>query len=196
MSKNVILMVDNSVEFLTTRAEYVRAAGFTVLTAATPDEARRLARRKHIDLAVIDLRLLNDDNPDDATGLFLAEELHPRMRVILNTGFPDVRTVLGALRRDDLGESAADNYISKADGPVALIAEIRRLCAAPASGSQIRNKRSWRNIRLVFGVLTIVGVIIGIILGLFMEKAYLICILILTGLQVIWAVVSLLWPKK
>jgi ActR/RegA family two-component response regulator len=196
MSKKVILMVDNSVEFLATGVEYVRAAGFSVLTAATPDEARQLARRKRIDLAVIDLRLLNDDNPDDATGLFLAAELHPRMKVILNTGFANVKSVLSALRRDDLGEPAADDYIEKANGQDVLIAGIKRLCAAPATPPKPVASRFWQIFRLVLAVLTIIAVIVLVILGISWNNAYAIIVLILTGLQVIWAVVSLLWPKK
>lgn len=196
MKKKVILIVDNQPEYLATRAEYVRAAGFSVLTATNPEVARRLAQRKHIDLSVIDLRLLNDDNPQDYTGLFLAEELHPRMKIILNTGFPELRTALAALRRDPSGETVADNYISKDDGPAALISEIRRLCAAPGEARQTIGGRSWKSIRLVLAFLTIIAVIIIVIMGISWDNMYVVMVLLLAGLQVIWAIIPVIWSKN
>ena len=74
MTLITILMADNDSDFLNVRAEYLEQNGYRVLRAATPEQARRLLSEEHLHLAVLDVRLVDDDDEKDASGLLLAED--------------------------------------------------------------------------------------------------------------------------
>lgn len=192
-------MVDNHPEFLATRSELVEAAGFKVLAAHTPEEARTLVNNKnnHIDLAVIDLRLHNDDDPDDITGLFLAKELHSLILVIMQTDFASVATVQAALRRNEVGESIADDYVSKNDGSGALIESIIKLLSTrlPAERKTRKSSRIWKIVQKTALSISVIAVIVLIMLGSQSDRNILIAGLILTGLQVVLAVLPYIFTK-
>jgi DNA-binding NtrC family response regulator len=203
MKKPVVLIVDNHPEFLATRSELVEAAGYKVITAGSPDEARACARNKKIDLAVIDLRLHDDGDPEDFTGIFLAEELHPLIPVILQTDFATVATARESLRRNESGESIADDYISKGDGSKALISSIKKLLVTrpvnmTESPVNVTNPKEtghfWNIFRLIAFVITILVVIVLVALGRSNQWA-LLSASVLAGLQVILAALSYFRPR-
>jgi DNA-binding NtrC family response regulator len=199
MNKPVVLIVDNHLEFLATRSELVEAAGFSVLTAQTPEEARNLVNNdKHkIELAVVDLRLHNDDDPDDKTGFFLAEELHTLIPVILYTDFANVATTRAALRPNEHGESIALDYVCKTDGSGALITSIKESLAArkPVESRSWKNSKTWKTVRKIALAMTVIAIIVLIVFGSKSDRSGAIALSILAGLQIMYPVISDIFKK-
>ncbi|MGD9091211.1 MAG: response regulator [Anaerolineales bacterium] len=127
MGKITILFADNNPNFLKTRTEFLEKEGYRVVSATNPTEARRVLERGDIDLAILDIRLLNDDDEKDLSGITLAKETDPIIPKILLTSFPSVKTVRESLRVQLIGLPAAVEYVYKGDGPEALLRAIRNV---------------------------------------------------------------------
>jgi DNA-binding NtrC family response regulator len=130
MSKRTILFADNDPDFLDTRREFLEKEGYRVIPATDPTEARRLLEKGGIDLAVLDVRLVNDDDEKDTSGLTLAKDpaYRPVPKIIL-TNFPTYQAVREALSPALDGLPPAVDFLDKREGPDALIAAIRRSIA-------------------------------------------------------------------
>jgi len=117
-----ILFVDNDSDFLNTRAAYLKAAGHNVLKASNPAEAEALLRNTHLHLALIDVRLIDDDDQRDTSGLVLAENPEFRMipKIIL-TGYPRLEGAQRALVPGPDGIAHTVNYVLKEAGPEAMV---------------------------------------------------------------------------
>jgi DNA-binding NtrC family response regulator len=127
MVKATILLADNDPDFLQTRGEFLRRAGYRLLTAASPAEASGFLEREDIDLALLDIRLRDDDDEKDTSGLVLAEEEARSVPKIILTGFPSHDYVREALRPRLDGLSAAADFLAKRDGPGAMLAAVERV---------------------------------------------------------------------
>lgn len=120
-----VLMADNDREFLEIRAQFLQRAGFTVHCAHTPQEARQLLASGRVHVALLDIRLVNDQDDQDTSGLTLAKD--PRFAgipKIMLTSYPSyqyVRDVLGPVV-DGLPPAVA--FLSKMEGPDAMIAAV------------------------------------------------------------------------
>jgi len=88
MAKATILFADNDVDFLKTRSEFLEREGYLVVPATSPTEAWRKLKTGGIDLAIVDVRLVNDDDEKDTSGLTLAKEVAHSVPKIILTGFP------------------------------------------------------------------------------------------------------------
>lgn len=130
MSKAIILFADNDHDFLDTRAEFLEQAGYRVLKAYTLVEARRLLAEARIHLAVLDIRMENDADEKDVSGLTLAKD--PTFRAvpkIILTGFPTYQAVREALGPALDGLPPAVDFLAKQEGPGALIQAVERAFA-------------------------------------------------------------------
>jgi predicted nucleotide-binding protein len=125
MEKSTILFADNNPDFLSTCKEFLENAGYRVVTAANPTQARQVLKEKHIDLAILDLRLQNDNDGRDESGLWLAKEVVSFVPKIILTGFPATESARAALR-PDMGLSVAVDYLGKDEGPDALLNAVRK----------------------------------------------------------------------
>lgn len=79
-SRPVVLVVDDNPHFVAWLERMLVRAGLVPLTASTAQEAREIAARQRLDLAIVDLL------PDDDDGLWLAFELlrlWPVVQVVL-----------------------------------------------------------------------------------------------------------------
>lgn len=123
----VVLLVDNDLGFLETRAEFLTDAGYVVVTAATLEEAERVLRDGRVHLAIIDIRMVNNQDRQDVSGLTLAKKSEYRMipKIIL-TDFPELETACESLRADLCGLPPAVDYVSKKEGAQALIQAVNR----------------------------------------------------------------------
>jgi CheY-like chemotaxis protein len=93
-------------------------------------DANSKARKLHCILALIDLRLLDDFDEEDISGLLLAEEIHPTRSIIL-TGFPTQNLLLGMLENHKdipflLKSSAPDKIKLTLDTEVGKVCAIQR----------------------------------------------------------------------
>ena len=87
--KHVILLADNDDDLRETYKELLENQGYEVVEASTPEDAQEKLRLSTIDLAIIDIRLRDDDDPRDESGFDLVlEETYPLLPTILLTGYP------------------------------------------------------------------------------------------------------------
>jgi len=121
-----ILFADNDPDFLRTRREFLEQEGYRVIPALTPTEARRVLERGGVDLAVLDIRLENDDDEKDISGLILAREVALSVPKIILTGFPSYEYVRQALRPQLEGLPTIVDFVAKQEGPEAILRAIRK----------------------------------------------------------------------
>jgi DNA-binding NtrC family response regulator len=126
MTKATILFADNDPEFLKTRSEFLEQHGYQIILAFEPIEAKRIIEQGQVDLAILDLRLINDDDEKDLSGLSVAKESVPSVPKIILTRFPTVEAVREALRPALDGLPPAVNFVAKQEGPQALLAVVRK----------------------------------------------------------------------
>jgi DNA-binding response OmpR family regulator len=124
-SNRTILMADNRPEYLNTVKEFFEVEGYAVRTAGNPTEARRVLETEPPDLAILDLRLLDNDDEKDISGLEVAMDTAPGVPKIILTDFPNWQTVRAALGPTDNGGPPAVDYVAKSEGPEALLRAVR-----------------------------------------------------------------------
>lgn len=126
LAKVKVLLVDNDLEFLHTRSEFLERNGCQTRLTEDPVEAERLINARQVDIAVVDLRLLNDDDEKDLSGLSLAKNTTPSVPKIIMTRFPTVEAVRQSLRQSFDTLPPAVDFVSKQEGPHALLTAVRR----------------------------------------------------------------------
>lgn len=121
--RNVLLLADNEAEFRETWGKVLADARYDISPASNPEQARNLLREAGIDLAILDLRLVDDEDENDISGLKVATDkafLH--IPKIVLTAFPtsyeNLREALGSTL-DELPPAIA--FVDKAEGPKALL---------------------------------------------------------------------------
>ena len=130
MNKGRILFIDNVERFLKVRSEFLEAARYEVLKALTLEEAKRLLQDGWVHLAILDIRMVNDDDDSDISGLTLAKD--PAYRAvpkIILTGFPTYQAVREALGPALDGLPPAVDFVAKQEGPEVLIQAVERAFA-------------------------------------------------------------------
>lgn len=125
--RSVLLLADNDVKFREAWGAVLSNAEYEVRLAANPQEARNILRDVGIDLAILDLRLVDDNDENDVSGLEIATDKTFRniAKIILTaykTSPENLRKALG-LTLDDLPPAAA--WVGKDEGPEALLKVIR-----------------------------------------------------------------------
>lgn len=129
MARATILFADNDQDFLRTRKEFLEQDGYQVFTAANPVEARNVLESGQVDVAVIDIRLRDDHDERDQSGLYLAKEVAPSIPKIILTNHPSWTYAREMLIPDEQGWRAAVDFIAKEEGPDALLHAIRKAIA-------------------------------------------------------------------
>lgn len=124
MTKATILLADDNIEFLATRAEWLEREGYRVIRASNPVEARKVLEVQVIDVAVLDLRLENGQDSNDLSGLTIAKEVARSVPKIILTAYPDLDTAQEALGIDLRGLPAAANFMSKDRGFADMLSAI------------------------------------------------------------------------
>jgi two-component system response regulator RegA len=120
-----VLVVDDDERFAITLAAALARRGYVAHVAHDAAAALATASTKDPDAAIVDLKLGADD------GLALIEPLrraHPRMRIIVLTGYASIATAVKAIK---LG---ADDYLAKPVTAAAVAAALERGAHAGASG--------------------------------------------------------------
>ena len=120
-----ILIADNDPDFLSTRREFLERAGYTVITASNPRETRQKLGIGNVDLAILDIRLENDDDERDTSGLILARSVGRSIPKIILTNFPTFDYVREALRPQLDGLPVAVDFLMKAEGAMALLSTVK-----------------------------------------------------------------------
>lgn len=141
-----LLLVDDDRQVLNSMADWLRDQGYETDTAANLSEGRAAVGRKQYDLALVDIRLGDEDGFDL---LSYYRQNHPDMDVIMITGYGTVDTAVEAIR---LG---AFDFLTKP-----LIDEELRVAIERALNQQKvleENKSLKAQLDLRFGMENIIG---------------------------------------
>jgi DNA-binding response OmpR family regulator len=125
-----ILIADNHTELLEVRSEYLQNAGFRVLCADSPAAARNLLAAEWVHLAILDIRLSNDQDPYDISGLQIAvDPAFGGIPKIMLTNYPDFEYVRKAMLPAVAGLPPAVDFLTKSEGPEAMVAAVHSALA-------------------------------------------------------------------
>ncbi len=126
MTKITILFADNDPDFLETRREFLQKEGFKVKPAQSFEEAGNILRTGGVDLAILDMRLINDNDAKDMSGLNLAKKEAPHIPKIILTRFPTYQAAREALAPQLDGLPTTVDFIAKQEGPQAMLTAVRK----------------------------------------------------------------------
>jgi CheY-like chemotaxis protein len=143
MSINV-LVLENQADFRQTLCEHIRAAGYRPKEALTLPEISPLISRLHFLAAVIDVRMKDDKDPHDWSGLVEARLIAgSKVPVIILSAYDSAEDVERAYTVS-FRELAPRAFISKnSDWPGRLKEELAKIRAEQPRGWSIRLKDFW-----------------------------------------------------
>jgi CheY-like chemotaxis protein len=121
-----LLLADNDPNYLETTKLALEKEGFCVLTATTPLEARRVLSEQYVDLALLDLRLVDNTDKNDTSGLVIAKTMAPTVPKVLVSKFESFEAAREALGMQMNGLPAAVEFVSKSQGHEGLLNSIRK----------------------------------------------------------------------
>lgn len=129
MARPTILLVDDSIDFLTSLSKLLGYYGYLVAGAANSEAAMNYVAnaKKRFDVIVTDLAM---PNVDGLAFLTAAKKAFPDVPVIIVTGHPDQRTTDEALR---LGAAA---YLTKPLDTQELVTAIERALRSSVHASR------------------------------------------------------------
>lgn len=129
MSRPRILFADNIESFRKTRAEFL-VDRYDVLEASTPKEAEICLRDEWVHLAILDIRMMDDNNEKDVSGLNLAKnEAYRAVPKIMLTAYPTFEFVREAMGRALEGLPPAVDFIAKQEGSGAMLQAVENAFA-------------------------------------------------------------------
>lgn len=126
MAIEKILLVDNISKYRDTVRDFLELYDYQVFTAADLETALALANREKPSLAVIDIRLNDDTDDKDESGLILAKKLGAALPKIMLSAFPDYQAVRESMAALD-GPPIAENFVAKQEGLHKLLNVIREV---------------------------------------------------------------------
>jgi FixJ family two-component response regulator len=114
-----ILIVDNDERASDIYKELVKHWGYLPVVAQGSgndllDDARKKARKYRCHLALVDMRLIDDSDEDDTSGLDLIEQIKPAACIVVS-GHGKVSIAMKSVQ-----EKGAASFIGKEDGPLAI----------------------------------------------------------------------------
>ena len=121
--KKHILSVDDEQDIRELLQESLQMRGFRVSTAATPDEAKKIARADRPDLIILDFQI------EEGDGFVLIDEFsrqYPNVPLMLLTG-----AVFGKGAVREAIEKRVSSYLDKTASLAQIVDEIHRLIGDP-----------------------------------------------------------------
>lgn len=128
MLSPIILLADNDEVFLQNAQEFLESRGYQVICASNPIHAKEILDQIPISLAVIDYRLVDDNDERDKSGLVLARATmtnYPVPKIIL-TKFDRSDYAVESLRPEKQGIAPAIDFVVKQDGLEKMLQAIER----------------------------------------------------------------------
>jgi two-component system, OmpR family, alkaline phosphatase synthesis response regulator PhoP len=135
MAKKTILVVDDEEDILELVRFHLAREGYTVLSAETGEQAWRMAREQHVDLALVDLMLPGIDGLE-LTRRFKNDAKTSGIPVVMLTAKGEEVDIVTGL------ELGADDYVTKPFSPRVLLARLRavfrrRSMPTAATGNEV-----------------------------------------------------------
>lgn len=116
--KNRILVVDDEDALRTVLSSELEGEGYNVASAADGSEAIEILKKSAFDLILLDIKM---PNVDGFEVLKFIKETHPLTKVIMLTGFADLKN---AIESKKLG---AEDFVSKPYDLVDLLTTVERV---------------------------------------------------------------------
>jgi DNA-binding response OmpR family regulator len=149
MTKPAILLADNDLDFLKISQEFLERHGYRVIPVSDPIEAQHVLEQEPVALAILDFRLVNDEDEYDRSGLNLARDTIGASSVpkIILTRFDRYDYARESLRPwHGGGKAVAIDFVTKQEGLETLLESIRHalsqtkifLCYARPDENQVR----------------------------------------------------------
>lgn len=117
--RETVLLADNHIEYLDEMADYFKDKGHFFLQANNPDEAQNLLLQHNPAVAIVDIKLKDDRDSKDKSGLDLVLKLYERLNtkfiVLTRENFP-IQEILPVLLPDERNRRPAVNFVLKNDG--------------------------------------------------------------------------------
>ena len=112
-----LLIADNDADYRRSLSSLLKLDEYKVEEASSVDEAKEILETVPLDLVLVDLRLSDNDNIYDFSGLDIAKfAMQRNISCIIITAFPSVEATRVALRSRGT-KSLADDFVPKKDGP-------------------------------------------------------------------------------
>ncbi len=135
--KGRVLIADNDAGYRDTLAEYLRGAGYEVVEADSPTRARYILGEGMVDVAILDVRMRDDSDPLDRSGLELALNVTSEIPKIILTSFPTLHDVRKILRENvrkgrqvvDYLERPLNSAVPQEAGREAILVAVREALA-------------------------------------------------------------------
>ncbi len=125
MPQKTILFVDNDPDFADTYLTFLKDKKYNVISAKNPNEAKEILVKQKIDIAIIDVRLFNDEDKNDLSGLDFARTEAPSVPKIILTGlYPNI--IQKTLMLQPEGSRVVE-CIDKKKGLQAMLTSIRKV---------------------------------------------------------------------
>lgn len=126
MGVTTILLADNDIEYVQSLRWHIEQEGYKVVEAHSPEEAIQTLQRGEVDLAILDIRMSDDRDGKDQSGLAVAA-VAPIIPKIMLTNFPSYESVRNVLGTRVNGPSLATDYVTKNDSIERLLLTINRV---------------------------------------------------------------------
>lgn len=126
MTPNTVLLVDNNLDYRESVRWFLEKEGFHILETADPAEAILILQQGKADLAILDIRLINDQDEKDISGLTLARQIPTEIPKIILTEFPSYEYARDALAPQLNDQPLAIDFVAKREGPQALLTAVRK----------------------------------------------------------------------
>lgn len=130
-----ILVVDDLQDWCETIGGLLEDEGYNVQTAGSRTSALELLQADNFDLAVLDVRL-DEQDEDNVEGLDLADKIKqhsPNVKVVIITGYDTKDLVRKALEPDPQGQTLAEDFIPKTETE-RLVKTVKSVLAKKATG--------------------------------------------------------------
>lgn len=125
--KKRVLIVDNDRDYLETWVKILERAGYQVIGAESAEQAEKILADTFVHLMMIDVRLRNDRDTRDTSGLSLAKKHAYRyLPKIILTRYPTYDQVRKALGRAVEGLPPAVDFVDKNEGTKAILEAVAK----------------------------------------------------------------------
>ncbi|MBL8189348.1 MAG: response regulator [Acidobacteria bacterium] len=124
MAQYTLLLADNDADYLELFRDYFEKRHFEVRTATNSEDAKAILEQGGIDLAILDVRLENNADKQDISGIRILKEA-PEVPKILLTQWLTYETHRKANKASLDGKSRPAACVSKKEGLPALLSAVR-----------------------------------------------------------------------
>jgi len=121
-----LLLADNDADFLAGCGEFLQSHGYRVVLAESVEAARFHLANTHFHIAILDMRLRDNSDDKDFSGIDLAKNSEGAVLTIIQTNYKNWESVREAMATTRSGKAPAFYYVDKKEGPEFLLQQVER----------------------------------------------------------------------